>query len=559
MGRDGYATGGWTPVPPGGWVRLRRRCRVTGGLVERVLAVATKRGEDTRLAFDSLRAYQAALGCKDEAGRARGASKTPATALLNAARVTKRLASTSGDLQAVERLLRAAASVEFDPALTTVNSADDECGLLTKVAANEATARRAAEIELAVFLCQEGRDAEASELLTRLGFRYRLARGVLRYPASLGGGVISRGIDNGKGEAWKKTQPRQTESASIDTKPAIAPTHVQPVTVPVRAYDGAVPSQTLARLQYVFAPDSSFWNEHGYHENDGGGFFSYAHDLERRGNDGSKKNDCRSLMDSVVRRVQAVAAHAFPAAKNATCAEWWAHSRPHTAGHQMHFDSDDEGLGLTIKHPICSAVVFVTGGVGGPTLVTDQKSGSKQLAKNGWLVAPETGRIAVFDGQCLHGVIPGRGVVAKDTAVKTWKRKSSSREQSPPTEPRRVTLMIAFWDTVEIRGSVTRSMSGSGKESVGSFPKGSARPFPDPEKFTSDPSLAKGISWPTKFRANGSDDRDGDLSWQNNEVPAAKTEAVWEDVDHERNAKCFPSLSVNDMRSLPAFDKCFMF
>ena len=87
----------------------------------------------------------------------------------------------------------------------------------------------------------------------------------------------------------------------------------------------------------------------------------------------------------------------------ATRAEWWAHCRPHSSGHQMHFDSDDEGLGGVIKHPICSAVVYVTGGVGGPTLVTNQTDCSKQLATRGWLVGPEEGRVAVFDGDMLHG------------------------------------------------------------------------------------------------------------------------------------------------------------
>ena len=43
------------------------------------------------------------------------------------------------------------------------------------------------------------------------------------------------------------------------------------------------------------------------------------------------------------------------------------------------------------------------------------------------------------------------------------------------------------------------------------------------------------------------------------EVPAAPAAAVWEDVDAERNASCFPSLSVTALRSLPAYDACFMF
>ena len=97
-------------------MRRRRRAEPADRdrLVERVLALATKRSADARHARDALRAFRAALGTRDEANRARAASREPATALLAAARITKRLASGPEDLKAVERLLRAAASVTAD-------------------------------------------------------------------------------------------------------------------------------------------------------------------------------------------------------------------------------------------------------------------------------------------------------------------------------------------------------------------------------------------------------------------------------------------------------------
>ena len=97
-------------------MRRRRRAEPLDRdrLVERVLALATKRSADARRARDALRAFRAALGTRDEANRARMASREPATALLAAARITKRLASGPEDLKAVERLLRAAASVTAD-------------------------------------------------------------------------------------------------------------------------------------------------------------------------------------------------------------------------------------------------------------------------------------------------------------------------------------------------------------------------------------------------------------------------------------------------------------
>ena len=543
-------------------MRRRRRAEPLDRdrLVERVLALATKRSADARRARDALRAFRAALGTRDEANRARMASREPATALLAAARITKRLASGPEDLKAVERLLRAAASVTADGEKKAADDSGNQ---------REASSRRAANVELGVLLCQEGRDAEAAALLTAMGFRYRLARGVLRYPSELAGVAVRA----------KKRNARDGASLLGDEDEKPTPTN----DVPVRAFDGAVPPGTLARLRRVFAPDSAFWEEHGYHE-DGCGFFSYAHDLtespERfsspRSQDAPQDAPPRSLMDLVISRVRAVAARAFPAAASATAAEWWAHSRPHASGHQMHFDSDDEGIPLNpagsrddpprfIRHPICSAVVFVTGGIGGPTLVTDQRDDAKRLARNGWLVAPVTGRVAVFDGECLHGVVPGRGIVApRDDSNESDARRDADENA---VEPRRVTLMVAFWKDVEIRGTRTRAMSGSGTRAIGSFPRGSARPFPDPLAFLeNDPSApSNGVSWPRAFAVDDAlleETRKQTTSVAvaaAKEVPAVPAAAVWEDVDAERNASCFPSLSVNALRSLPAYDACFMF
>ena len=547
---DGDGPGGWCRVEPGGWVRRRRRAEPLDRdrLVERVLALATKRSADARRARDALRAFRAALGTRDEANRARMASREPATALLAAARITKRLASRREDLNAVERLLRAAASVTADK-----NVSENE---------REASSRRAANVELGVLLCQEGRDTEAAALLTAMGFRYRLARGVLRYPSELGGVAV-----------------RETK-APIGAS-AVGGETLNSRNVPVRAFDGAVSPGTLARLRRVFAPDSAFWEEHGYHE-EGCGFFSYAHDLTEspeRFLSRSANASPSNLMEAVIARVRAVASLAFPAAAEATAAEWWAHSRPHAFGHQMHFDSDDEGIPLNpagsrggssrfIRHPICSAVVFVTGGIGGPTLVTDQRDDAKRLARNGWLVAPVAGRVAVFDGECLHGVVPGRGFVSsRSESNESDARRDDDDEERALVEPRRVTLMVAFWKNVEIRGTRTRAMSGSGTKAVGSFPRGSARPFPDPLAFLeNDPSApSNGVSWPRAFAVDDAfleetrKQTSSVAAAAAKEVPAVPAAAVWEDVDAERNASCFPSLSVTALRSLPAYDACFMF
>jgi len=76
------------------------------------------------------------------------------------------------------------------------------------------------------------------------------------------------------------------------------------------------------------------------------------------------------FLEQVIHHVRSLVVREFPKAAEATHAEWWAHCRPHASGHQLHFDSEDEGRG-TVRHPVVSTVLYLTQGVGGPTLVTD--------------------------------------------------------------------------------------------------------------------------------------------------------------------------------------------
>jgi len=119
----------------------------------------------------------------------------------------------------------------------------------------------------------------------------------------------------------------------------------------------------------------------------------------------------------------------YPEVGEATHAEWWAHCRPHASGHQLHFDSEDEGRG-TVRHPIVSTVLYLTEGIGGPTLVTNQRLGDN-LAERGWLAHPGLNRLTMFKGNVLHGVIPGRGIAPVPTAESG--------------KARRITFMCAFW------------------------------------------------------------------------------------------------------------------
>mmetsp|Transcript_69868 Transcript_69868/g.227363 ORF Transcript_69868/g.227363 Transcript_69868/m.227363 type:complete len:492 (+) Transcript_69868:114-1589(+) len=252
---------------------------------------------------------------------------------------------------------------------------------------------------LALLLCQEGRQAEAEPLLELGGWSHRLGQWILCYS-------VPPAIAN----------VPSSESAAISR-----------LLAPVVAFDDALPDRYLQVLQGLLKRGGSFWTYHGYNEISGSGqdgYFSYLHSL---------RGPQTTALDLVIRYIFGLAQEfgQFPGLRDATAAEWWAHCRPHSGGHQLHFDSDDEDRSRGVRHPICTAVVFVAGGeqFGGPTLVTDQRLRDGRLASTGWLVHPRVGRVALCDGAVLHGVIPGKGLPPAGTAPGT----------------RRITWMVTFW------------------------------------------------------------------------------------------------------------------
>jgi hypothetical protein len=307
----------------------------------------------------ALHAYRAALGITPAASRGRRLAWAPAEALLRAARLTKQLARSTADLKTAEMLLRAAAAAAVITQAVAPNSTSTSgTGAGTAAAAEEGSRRvdesgRAARSDLGMLLCQEGRDANAAGVLSSMGFRYRLARDVLRYPVtddnasndSSGSGRCSASAKCG--DIGKKVAGGQRTGVAGAAAPAVGEY--------VRAFDGAVPESMLRHLRAVFGARSPFWMQHGYHR-EGNGFFSYVHSLQDLGPGGAQgagaagdtgsiaipggyggggDGGYESTMDAVVRHVWKVAAKAFPAAKAATRAEWWAHCRPHASGHQV--------------------------------------------------------------------------------------------------------------------------------------------------------------------------------------------------------------------------------
>lgn len=65
-------------------------------------------------------------------------------------------------------------------------------------------------------------------------------------------------------------------------------------------------------------------------------------------------------------------ARSFPQlAAEGVIAEWWLHSRAHTAGHQLHYDTDEQRLrrGHGVHCPAVSTVLYLEAGGGSPTIV----------------------------------------------------------------------------------------------------------------------------------------------------------------------------------------------
>ena len=294
------------------------------------------------------------------------------------ARARKLWLSPDADMEEVERLYR---EVLTDKGIARHHGASDN-------------AAAAGYERLALILCQSGRSKEVSSILGSLGYACRLSSLVLDYPTIL------------------------------DTSSSPTPTEQEPkAKLPCHILDNFLTSGELKILQDVFLdPGASYWVDHNYQVEPPSPYFSYLIPL-------SKANDDFGFIGRIVLKCLHHLKSKFPHLSKSTSVEMWAHNRPHASGHQMHFDSDNEGMG-GVRNPIMSTILFLTDGTGGPSLVTNQKLAHGQLATKGWLSSSKEKRLVAFDGQVLHGVVPGKGY-------------------SGPG--RRVTLMFAFWKKIKVR------------------------------------------------------------------------------------------------------------
>ena len=279
--------------------------------------------------------------------------------------------------------------------------------------------RKAGE-RLSLLYLQSGRPHKAQPGLQFLGFTCRLAEHVLNYPMPAKNEIVKR----------PKNKRNMSKNKNKNKNKKNAP--------PCCILDDFLTKSEFGHLQSVFDdPKAAYWTDHNYRIDPPSPYFSYVLNLSKH-----KDGFLGKLIHKVAKCPKLL--QKFPQLKQARYVEMWAHNRPHASGHQLHFDSDDEGKG-GVRNPIISTIMYLSTSqnIGGPSLITNQRLSSTKLASKGWLAHSQPSRLVAFDGQVLHGVVPGKGI--------------------PSSLQRRVTLMMAFWKDIQVRPGNT---------------PGSARPWP---------------------------------------------------------------------------------
>jgi hypothetical protein len=261
---------------------------------------------------------------------------------------------------------------------------------------------------LLLLLCQSHRCHQADEILSRLGYKYRLSECVLNYPTSLS-------LNNSNAQLLK---------SAVAASPS---TYLNNPHIPqIAVVDNILPEVMLHQMQQVFAPNSLFWKAHHYDALQSlsrtVGYFSYVYPFKER--------KAMIIEEQVTDWVMQIAIEQGFDMSSANYAEWWVHSRVHASGHQMHYDSDEKHIarGGKPRHPIFTVVLYLSDeGFGGPTCLTNQKLNG-QRGNCAWLCPTKPNRLMLFDATYLHGVLPGVGTVGDGQ--------------------RRVSFMIGFWSSL---------------------------------------------------------------------------------------------------------------
>jgi hypothetical protein len=87
-------------------------------------------------------------------------------------------------------------------------------------------------------------------------------------------------------------------------------------------------------------------------------------------------------------------------------AEWWFRATSTDMNFPFHFDRD-EAIRGSIVSPDLASILYLSN-VGGPTLILEATPTRRAAPKVGTAIHPRAGRLGVFPGAFLHGVLPGQ-------------------------------------------------------------------------------------------------------------------------------------------------------
>lgn len=310
-------------------------------------------------------------------GKAASACNEIGEAYLQLARCIWKSASSESELHKVEELLRLAISK---------SRGDDDAMELAK--------KFLGRFLLTTSTTGSSRYFEACDILIELGYEYTFSSPVLSYSF----------VNRSTGSNYRMSARVQNDF--------------------VIACDNVLPPCMLVYMKRIFNTSSPFWSDHGY-DSPSTGFFSYQIHLPLYGPPTAAP--ASSSFEQVIEHIWRATCSQMPRVRTARYAEWWAHSRPHSNGHLLHYDYvAPSEPGAPPEHPLATSILFVTADCGGPTLVTNETI-RHPVTERGWIIQPAENRMASFRGSQLHCVLPGAGVCSN-------------------REARRITLMVAFYE-----------------------------------------------------------------------------------------------------------------
>ena len=263
---------------------------------------------------------------------------------------------------------------------------------------------------LAVLLSQLGRHEEADVAIGRIGCTAKIAP-----------------------EVWQCAHGDEHDSdssVSVVESPSAA-----------SLYPRAIPSKHLQQLQNAFLDKQSYWKQNHYEQQPG--YFSWWYDVRQRPSNIVEQLIMNVMMPLVQDQINGSNMHSSSNSSTGSSsivgAEWWIHKRPRgkNLGHALHWDSDERsvnGVG-NVRHPEWSSVCYLSGSGGsissGRTVVFDARVDDMEYPDKCWVAKPSNnGDVLLFDGELLHGVLPGR------------RGGGGGRTGNDDT---RLTLMVGFW------------------------------------------------------------------------------------------------------------------